>query len=203
LSSKFATSVALGLIMTAFDSIARIIREWRRERPDLDGAAVGIHGRIIRLAAHMLRRADGWLDPLGLSWEAFSLIVTLRRSGKPYELRPTDILKESLLTSGAVTNRIDRVEEMGLVKRIPAKGDRRSYTIRLTPAGKRLADKAIEHHFVALKRSFDSLTDSEQKQLAGLLAKLLSAAEAQEIQSSARKNYSRGSLRQTAQVTDV
>ena len=181
--------------MTAFDSIARIIREWRRERPDLDGTAVGIHGRIIRLAAHMLRRTDGWLNPLGLSWEAFSLIVTLRRSGKPYELRPTDILKESLLTSGAVTNRIDRVEEMGLVKRIPAKGDRRSYSIRLTPAGKRLADKAIEHHFVALKRSFNSLTDSEQKQLASLLAKLLSAAEAQEIQTSARKNYvSRNSL---------
>ena len=190
--------------MTAFDSIARIIREWRRERPDLDGTAVGIHGRIIRLAAHMLRRTDGWLNPLGLSWEAFSLIVTLRRSGKPYELRPTDILKESLLTSGAVTNRIDRVEEMGLVKRIPAKGDRRSYSIRLTPAGKRLADIAIEHHFVALKRSFNSLTDSEQKQLASLLAKLLSAAEAQEIKTSARKNYgSRNSLRPTALVADV
>jgi DNA-binding MarR family transcriptional regulator len=189
--------------MTAFDSIARIISEWQRERPDLDGTAVGIHGRIIRLAAHMLRRSDGWLNPLGLSWEGFSLIVTLRRSGKPYELRPTDILKESLLTSGAVTNRIDRVEEMGLVKRIPAKGDRRSYSVRLTPAGKRLADKAIEHHFVALKRSFNSLTDSEQKQLARLLAKLLSAAEAQEIETSARKFGSRSSLRPTIQVTDV
>ena len=190
--------------MTAFDSIARIISEWQRERPDLDGTAVGIHGRIIRLAAHMLRRSDGWLNPLGLSWEGFSLIVTLRRSGKPYELRPTDILKESLLTSGAVTNRIDRVEEMGLVKRIPAKGDRRSYSVRLTPAGKRLADKAIEHHFVALKNSFNSLTDSEQKQLARLLSKLLSTAEAQEIETSARKKFgSRNSLRPSAQVTDV
>jgi DNA-binding MarR family transcriptional regulator len=203
LSSQFAAG-GMGSIMTAFDSIARIISVWLRERPDLDGSAVGIHGRIIRLASHMLRRSDGWLNPLGLSWEAFSLIVTLRRSGKPYELRPTDILKESLLTSGAVTNRIDRVEEMGLVKRIPAKGDRRSYSIRLTPAGKRLADKAIEHHFVALKRSFNSLTDSEQKQLASLLEKLLSAAEAQEIESSARKKFgSRSSLRPTAQVTDV
>ena len=167
--------------MTAFDSIARIISEWERERPDLDGTAVGIHGRIIRLAAHMLRRTNGWLDPLGLSWEAFSLIVTLRRSGKPYELRPTDILKESLLTSGAVTNRIDRVEEMGLVERIPAKGDRRSHSIRLTAAGRRLADKAIEMHFVALKRSFDTLTEPEQKQLANLLAKLLSGAEDEQM----------------------
>lgn len=167
--------------MTAFDSIARIISEWERERPELDGTAVGIHGRIIRLAAHMLRRTNGWLDPLGLSWEAFSLIVTLRRSGRPYELRPTDILKESLLTSGAVTNRIDRVEKMGLVERMPAMGDRRSHSIRLTPAGKRLADKAIEKHFVALKRSFGVLTEPEQKQLASLLAKLLSAAEDEQM----------------------
>jgi DNA-binding MarR family transcriptional regulator len=159
------------------DSIARILSEWRRERPELDASAVGIHGRIIRLAAYMVRRTDGWLSPLGLSWEAFSLIVTLRRSGKPYELRPTDILKESLLTSGAVTNRIDRVESMGLVERIRTKGDRRSYAIRLTPAGKRLADKAIENHVVALKRSLGALNESEQKQLAKLLAKLLSAAE--------------------------
>jgi DNA-binding MarR family transcriptional regulator len=159
------------------DSIARILSEWRRERPELDASAVGIHGRIIRLAAYMVRRTDGWLSPLGLSWEAFSLIVTLRRSGKPYELRPTDILKESLLTSGAVTNRIDRVESMGLVERIRTKGDRRSYAIRLTSAGKRLADKAIENHVVALKRSLGALNEGEQKQLAKLLAKLLSAAE--------------------------
>lgn len=159
------------------DSIAHILSEWRRERPELDASAVGIHGRIIRLAAYMVRRTETWLSPLGLSWEAFSLIVTLRRSGKPYELRPTDILKESLLTSGAVTNRIDRVESIGLVERVRTKGDRRSYAIRLTAAGKRLADKAIENHVVALKRSLGALSESEQKQLAKLLAKLLSAAE--------------------------
>jgi DNA-binding MarR family transcriptional regulator len=164
-------------MMDAADSISRIISEWRRERPDLDPGAIGIHGRLIRLAGHMLRRTETWLTPLGLSWEAFSLIVTLRRSGKPYEMRPTDILRESLLTSGAVTNRIDRVEALGLVKRIRAKGDRRSYTIRLTSAGKRLADKAIEIHMSALKQSFESLNETEQKQLAHLLSKLLSAAE--------------------------
>ncbi len=151
--------------------------EWQRERPDLDPGPIGIHGRIIRLSAHLLRQCDSWLNPLGLSWEAFSLIVTLRRSGKPYELRPTDILRESLLTSGAVTNRIDRVEKLGFVERIPAKGDRRSFTIRLTTRGKRLADKAIETHLLALKQSFGALDEGDQRSLAILLSKLLSAAE--------------------------
>jgi DNA-binding MarR family transcriptional regulator len=170
------------------DSIAQMMGEWQRERPDLDADPIGIHGRIIRLATIMLRRTEGWLSPLGLSWESFSLLVTLRRSGKPYELRPTDIWKESLLTSGAVTNRIDRVEEMGLVQRIRAKGDRRSFTIRLTPAGKRLADKAIEIHLSALKHSFEPLKKGEQEQLAALLGKLLTSAELPKAEPAARKS---------------
>src|SRR6188768_1549710 len=107
------------------DSVERMLDEWRRERPELNASPLGIQGRVVRLSGHLLRRVDEWLGPLGLSWEAFSLIVTLRRSGKPYKMRPTDILRESLLTSGAITNRIDRVAEMGLVKRYPDPDDRR------------------------------------------------------------------------------
>lgn len=191
------------LTMPVADSISHILSEWQRERRDLDSSSVGIHGRIIKLSGHLLRWSEAWLKPYGLTWEAFSLIVTLRRSGKPYALRPTDILKESLLTSGAITNRIDRVEEMGLVERIRANGDRRSLPIRLTPAGKRLADKAIESHFAALKRSLAALSEAEQKQLAALLTKLLSAAEAADEpaptnkQSEARKSF-RAPIRITA-----
>src|SRR4051812_20415205 len=82
------------------DSVERMLYQWRRERPELDASPLGIQGRVLRLSAHLSRRIEEWLGPLGLSWEAFSLIVTLRRSGKPYEMRPTDILRESLLTSG-------------------------------------------------------------------------------------------------------
>src|SRR5581483_351500 len=89
------------------DSIARFLREWRRERPDLDPTAFGIFGRIHRASGHFLRRAEEWLGALGLTWESFSLIVTLRRSGAPYALRPSDLLHESMLSSGAMTNRID------------------------------------------------------------------------------------------------
>jgi DNA-binding MarR family transcriptional regulator len=77
-----------------------------------------VFARVFRLFGIFSRRSGVWLNELGLSWEAFSLIVTLRRSGKPYALRPTDLLHESLLSSGAMTNRIDRVEQLGLVRRI-------------------------------------------------------------------------------------
>jgi len=163
--------------MSEQDSVHTLLNEWRRERPDLDPSPVAIQGRIIRLSAHLLRHIEQWLAPMNLSWEAFSLLVTLRRSGKPYELRPTDILKESLLTSGAITNRIDRVEQMGLVERRPDANDRRSFMIRLTPAGKKLADKAIEQHFDAVDDLLQVLNASERKQMAALLAKLLAAFE--------------------------
>ena len=167
------------------DSVARLLSEWKQERPDLDPSPVGIQGRIVRLSAHILRQSDNWLGPLDLSWEAFSLIVTLRRSGKPYELRPTDILRESLLTSGAITNRIDRVEQMGLVERRSDKEDRRSYVIRLTPAGKRLADKAIARHFAAVDNLLSDMSTVERTQLAGLLSKLLASLEGEPRQQQA------------------
>lgn len=159
------------------DSVDKLLAEWRRERPDLDPSPIAVQGRIMRLAAHLLRRTESWLVPLGLSWEAFSLIVTLRRSGKPYALRPTDLLAESLLTSGAITNRIDKVEALGLVERRPDPRDRRGFIIRLTPAGKRLADRAIADHVTGTDGLLGALSGAEQKQLAALLAKLLAAFE--------------------------
>lgn len=159
------------------DSIQQLLEEWERERPDLDPSPVGIQGRIVRLSAHLLRRAEVYLGELDLSWEAFSLIVTLRRSGKPYELRPTDILRESLLTSGAVTNRIDRVEKMGLIERYPDPSDRRGYLVRLTPAGKRIADRAIQNHFSEMDRLLNALSTQERATLSKLLSKLLVAFE--------------------------
>ncbi len=159
------------------DSVQRMLADWERERPDLDSSPIAVQGRLMRLSAHLQRQTEKWLGPLGLSWEAFSLIVTLRRSGKPFEMRPTDLLRESLLTSGAITNRIDRVERMGLVERRPDVDDRRSSIIRLTPAGKRMADRAIASHFSAVDVLLDALAASEREQLARLLSKLLGSFE--------------------------
>ena len=160
------------------DSIDHFLQEWRRERPDLDPRALGILGRVQRLSARLQRiAADEWLAPLGLTWESFSLIMALRRSGRPYRLRPTDIYRESLLTSGAITNRIDRVEAAGLVRRVPDEAYRRSVIIQLTTTGRELADRAIKIHFKRLDEVFACLTDVEERQVAALLSKLLAAVE--------------------------
>lgn len=161
----------------ATDSIDRLLEEWRRERPDLDPSPIAVAGRIVMLAGLMLREAEKWLAPMGLTWEAFSLIVTLRRSGKPYEMRPTDILRQSLLTSGAITNRIDRVEELGLVKRRADPGDRRSQLVRLTKTGKKLADQSIARHLEAADEMLGALSNDERELLADLLSKLLGRME--------------------------
>lgn len=159
------------------DSIALFIADWQRERPDLDPWPLGIIGRTSRIFSYYLRRSDAWLSPLGLSWETFSLIAALRRSGKPYELNPTELQRQSLLTSGAMTNRIDRVEALGLVERRPDPADRRGVIVRLTPTGRALADKAIAVHFKETANVLDALSAREAAQMDDLLAKLLLSLE--------------------------
>jgi DNA-binding MarR family transcriptional regulator len=159
------------------DTIELFMCQWRDERPDLDPAPFGIFGRIHRIAGYFNRRADAWLGELGLTWETFSLIVTLRRAGKPYAMRPTDLLRESLLSSGAVTNRIDRVEHLGLVRRIPDPNDRRGVVVQLTASGRSLADRAIALHFKEMSRLLGGLPPKDAQRIATLLSTLLLSLE--------------------------
>jgi DNA-binding MarR family transcriptional regulator len=159
------------------DSIAELIGEWRRERPDLDPWPLDILGRIQRLSTHLSRQAEQRLQTLGLTWETFSLIVTLRRAGAPYALRPTDIYRKSLLTSGTITNRIDNVVRMGLAVREPDAEDRRSVAIKLTPAGLEMADRAIEMHLAGMADVLSVLSPSERARAASLLSILLRSFE--------------------------
>ena len=162
---------------TARDSIDTLVDEWRRERPDLDPSPVAILGRLHRIAARLERRVETWLAPLDLTWESFSLILTLRRSGAPFALRPTDLYRESLLTSGAITNRIDRVEQQGLVRRRPDPSDGRVMVVELTAAGRRLADKAAAIHFRELAETFSGLSRQDTAQLNASLARLMAVLE--------------------------
>jgi DNA-binding MarR family transcriptional regulator len=161
----------------AHDSIDLLVDEWRRERPDLDPSPVAVLGRLHRISARLQRRIETWLDPLGLTWESFSLILTLRRSGAPFALRPTDLYRESLLTSGAITNRIDRVERQGLVRRRQDPNDGRVMVVELTAAGRRLADKAAAIHFRALAETFNGLSRQDTAQLNASLARLMAVLE--------------------------
>jgi DNA-binding MarR family transcriptional regulator len=159
------------------DSVDRLIAQWAHERPDLDTAPLAVVARVIRIAAWLSKSAEKWLSPLGLTWESFSLIVTLRRAGAPFQRRPSELLEESLLSSGAMTNRIDRVEALGLVVRLRDPNDRRGVIVQLTPEGRKLADKAIEVHSAELKALLKGIRASDRATLKKVLAGWLSDLE--------------------------
>jgi DNA-binding MarR family transcriptional regulator len=168
----------------ASDTIDEFVKAWRRERPDLDPSPLGILGRVQRISARLVSATEDLLEPMQIGWEAFSLIVSLRRAGKPYAMRPTDIYRQSLITSGAATNRIDRVSKLGLVRRVPDPSDRRGIIVELTPSGRALADRAIDLQFTMLDERLSALTRSERVQLSALLSKLLFSLEVEDAVSS-------------------
>ncbi|CAB3898477.1 MarR family winged helix-turn-helix transcriptional regulator [Achromobacter mucicolens] len=156
------------------DRARRAQEEWQRERPDIDANVMALVGRLLQ-ATHLLER--NWFLPLAAQFELhqgeFDVIATLRRSGSPYAMTPTDLHEGLMLSSGAMTSRLDRLERKGLVERVPSPNDRRSTLVRLTPAGLALIDKLLPLHVANEQQALASLTQKEQAQLDGLLAKLL------------------------------
>ena len=159
------------------DSVDLLLAQWAEERPDLDMGPVALVARVIRISTWLSRRTEQWLSPLGLTWESFSLIVTLRRAGAPFQKRPSELQEESLLSSGAMTNRIDRVEALGLVVRLRDPNDRRGVIVQLTTEGRKLADKAIEVHTTELKALLRGIRASDRAVLKKLLGGWLSELE--------------------------
>ena len=155
------------------DRIDRILAQWRRERPDLDTLPMGTVGRIQRAGAALRPRLDEVHAASGLQGETFDVLASLRRSGPPYQLTPTQLYREMMLTSGAMTNRIDRLEEAGFVSRLADPSDRRGTLVRLTAKGKALIDAATTAHVANEDRLLSALSAREQQQLGELLRKLL------------------------------
>jgi DNA-binding MarR family transcriptional regulator len=155
------------------DRIDQILAQWKRERPDLDTRAMGLIGRIQRAAAALRPRLDETHEASGLQGESFDVLASLRRSGPPYQLSPTELYREMMLTSGAMTNRIDRLEKAGLVTRRQDPDDRRGNQVRLTAKAKTLIDAATTKHLANEQRLVSPLTPAEQRQLSELLRKLL------------------------------
>lgn len=156
------------------DRANRAIAQWQQERPDIDAKIMGLVGRLLE-ATQMIER--DWLYPLATQFELhqgeFDVIATLRRSGQPYSLTPTALYESLMLSSGAMTSRLDRLENKGLIERGRAPEDRRSILVRLTPAGLALIDKLLPLHVANEQQALSSLNQAEQKQLDTLLAKLL------------------------------
>lgn len=154
------------------DHTQRVIDQWRAERPDLDPSPILVIGRIHRVALALTSELLRVYAAHGLGEGDFDILATLRRTGSPYELTPTALMEQTMVTSGAVSKRIDRLEASGLVQRRLSQGDRRSRIVALTPLGLELMDRAVPEHLANEERLLTSLSRSECRDLAALLRTL-------------------------------
>ncbi|MCZ7589918.1 MAG: MarR family transcriptional regulator [Gaiella sp.] len=159
--------------MTERDAVDRITAQWRRERPDLDPAPMGIVGRISRIAALAERELDPVFAEHDLTGADFDVLATLRRSGSPYRLTPGELSRSTMVTTGGMTKRLDRLEAGRLVRREPDPSDRRGKLIALTSRGRDLVDHAVEAHLENEERLLAALPAAKRRQLASLLRELL------------------------------
>ncbi len=151
------------------DPIDEILDQWSEERPDLDTASLGVVIRVMTLYRAFRRQADRALGPLELELWEYDVLAALRRQGEPYALPATRLARETDLSSGAMTNRIDRLESRGLVRRRPDRNDRRSVYVSLTAKGRKLIDAAIQHRLDSARESLRALSAAQQRELARLL----------------------------------
>ena len=155
------------------DEVDELIEAWERERSDLDLAPVAVFSRISRLARHLdLARREAFTAHGIESWE-FDVLAALRRAGAPYELSPGRLLRETLVTSGTMTNRVDRLAARGLVERHPDPDDRRGVIVRLTGEGKTAVDGAFGALLTAEADLLAALPAKDRVRLAALLRTLL------------------------------
>jgi DNA-binding MarR family transcriptional regulator len=153
------------------DHVDRVLAQWGSQRPDLDVSPMAVIGRLSRLTRLIdveLRRTFG---AHGLDPAAFDVLATLRRNGT--SLTPAELMRSSMVTSGAITQRLDRLETRGLVTRTPSESDGRVVHVALTGDGRALIDQALPDHVETEKRLLAALTGAERAALAGSLRDLL------------------------------
>jgi DNA-binding MarR family transcriptional regulator len=151
------------------DHVDAILAQWRRERPDLDPSPIGLIGRLHRLADVLNVELRMVFAEAGLGDGDFDVLVTLRRNGAPYEMTPGELCASTMVTSSAVTKRIDRLERAGLVTRTVSDEDARSRRIRLTDAGFELVDRLMAVHIENEHRLVSGLSERDRAQLAAIL----------------------------------
>lgn len=156
------------------DEVDRVVAAWRRERPDLDVSPLEVLSRVSRLARHLDRARSAAFAAHGLeNWE-FDVLAALRRSGPPYELSPGHLVADTLVTSGTMTNRIDRLATRDLVRRRPDPEDGRGVLVHLTEAGRILVDTALADLLDRERSLLAVLAADDGLQLAALLRLLVS-----------------------------
>ncbi|RKS72092.1 MarR family transcriptional regulator [Actinomadura pelletieri DSM 43383] len=155
------------------DEVDRLVEAWNNERPDLDVQPLQVLSRVSRLARHLDRaRRAMFVEHDMESWE-FDVLTALRRAGSPYQLSPGRLLRATLVTSGTMTNRIDRLAAAGLVERHPDPQDKRGVLVRLTDAGRTRVDAAFADLLEREQVILDALSPDQRDALADLLRTLL------------------------------
>lgn len=159
------------------DHVDRIQEQWRRERPDLDPAPQGVIGRLHRLADRLRDELITVYREHGLGEGDFDVLASLRRTGAPFELPAGELARHTMVTTGAMTKRVDRLEAAGLVTRTPDASDGRGRRIALTERGRELIDAAFSDHIANEQRLVGMLPASDRETLARILKQWLGALE--------------------------
>jgi DNA-binding MarR family transcriptional regulator len=177
-AAEIASRDAVAGAAVSRDEVDEIVARWHSARPDLDVAPLHVLSRVSRLARHLDRARGAAFGAHGLeSWE-FDVLSALRRQGPPYELSPGALLRATLVTSGTMTNRIDRLEAAGLVSRHRDPQDKRGVVVQLTGDGLRRADDAMADLLDRERSLLTALAPDQQRELAGLLRILLAPFDA-------------------------
>jgi DNA-binding MarR family transcriptional regulator len=158
--------------MPANDEVDRIVDAWQRERPDLDFAPLQVLSRVGRLARHLERARRAAFSASDLELWEFDVLSALRRAGSPYQLSPKALLQQTLVSSGTMTNRIDRLVERMLVQRETDPNDGRGILVVMTERGRDRVDSAISLLLVGEAELLDGLSHIERERLSTLLRKL-------------------------------
>jgi DNA-binding MarR family transcriptional regulator len=168
-------------VTTPKDEVDDLVAGWRAERPDLDTQPLQVLSRVSRLARHLdLARRTAFAAHDLEAWE-FDVLSALRRQGPPYQLSPGALLRATLVTSGTMTNRIDRLTTAGLVGRHPDPLDKRGVLVELTDQGKIVVDAALSDLLTRERELLSGLDDDQQAQLAALLRILLTPFDSNEV----------------------
>ena len=155
------------------DEVDDLVEAWHRERADLDLAPVEVFSRVGRLARLLDKaRREAFTSHRIETWE-FDVLAALRRAGRPYQLTPGALVRQTMVTSGTMTNRVDRLAHRGLVERSPDPSDRRGVLVGLTTTGKRTVDGAFESLLASERDLLADLSDDDRARLAGLLKRLM------------------------------
>ena len=150
------------------DAVDHIRAQWADVRPDVDTAPMAVIGRVSRLSRLIDKRLAENFARFGIEAWMYDVLATLRRGGAPYELTAGDLVRQTMVTTGAITNRIDRLEQRGYVERAGA-ADRRKVIVRLTPAGRALVDDVVGSHMATEREILAPLSERQQRDLAHLL----------------------------------